>query len=85
MTIAREEIFGPVLCILPYATEEEAVQIANDTPYGLAAYVWSQDKVRARRVGEPHPCRPGRLERRVGRHANPVRRFQDVRQRARVR
>ena len=51
MTIAREEIFGPVLCILPYATEEEAVQIANDTPYGLAAYVWSQDKVRARRVG----------------------------------
>ncbi len=42
MTIAREEIFGPVLCILPYETEEQAVQIANDTPYGLAAYVWSQ-------------------------------------------
>jgi aldehyde dehydrogenase (NAD+) len=51
MTIAREEIFGPVLCILPYHTEAEAVQIANDTPYGLAAYVWSQDNVRARRVG----------------------------------
>jgi aldehyde dehydrogenase (NAD+) len=51
MTIAREEIFGPVLCILPYQTEEEAVQIANDTPYGLAAYVWSADNVRARRVG----------------------------------
>jgi aldehyde dehydrogenase (NAD+) len=51
MTIAREEIFGPVLCILPYQTEEEAVQIANDTPYGLAAYVWSGDNVRARRVG----------------------------------
>src|ERR1017187_7224837 len=51
MTIAREEIFGPVLCILPYETEDEAVQIANDTPYGLAAYVWSQDNVRARRVG----------------------------------
>jgi aldehyde dehydrogenase (NAD+) len=51
MTIAREEIFGPVLCILPYESEEEAVQIANDTPYGLAAYVWSQDNVRARRVG----------------------------------
>jgi aldehyde dehydrogenase (NAD+) len=51
MTIAREEIFGPVLCILPYGSEEEAVQIANDTPYGLAAYVWSQDNLRARRVG----------------------------------
>jgi aldehyde dehydrogenase (NAD+) len=51
MTIAREEIFGPVLCILPYETEEQAVQIANDTPYGLAAYVWSQDNARARRVG----------------------------------
>jgi aldehyde dehydrogenase (NAD+) len=51
MTIAREEIFGPVLCILPYQTEEQAVQIANDTPYGLAAYVWSQDNMRARRVG----------------------------------
>jgi aldehyde dehydrogenase (NAD+) len=51
MTIAREEIFGPVLCILPYDGEEQAVQIANDTPYGLAAYVWSEDTVRARRVG----------------------------------
>ena len=51
MTIAREEIFGPVLCILPYETEDEAVRIANDTPYGLAAYVWSEDNVRARRVG----------------------------------
>jgi aldehyde dehydrogenase (NAD+) len=51
MTIAREEIFGPVLCILPYDNEEQAVQIANDTPYGLAAYVWSEDNLRARRVG----------------------------------
>jgi aldehyde dehydrogenase (NAD+) len=51
MTIAREEIFGPVLCILPYETEDQAVQIANDTPYGLAAYVWSKDNVHARRVG----------------------------------
>ena len=51
MTIAREEIFGPVLCILPYDSEEEAVRIANDTPYGLAAYVWSKDLARAQRVG----------------------------------
>jgi aldehyde dehydrogenase (NAD+) len=51
MTIAREEIFGPVLCILPYHTEDDAVKIANDTPYGLAAYIWSRDNIRARRVG----------------------------------
>jgi aldehyde dehydrogenase (NAD+) len=51
MTIAREEIFGPVLCILPYKDEEQAVQIANDTPYGLAAYVWSKDNAHARRIG----------------------------------
>jgi aldehyde dehydrogenase (NAD+) len=50
MTIAREEIFGPVVCILPYRDEDEAVRIANDTPYGLAAYVWSGDLARARRV-----------------------------------
>ncbi len=51
MTIAREEIFGPVLCILPYDSEEQAIEIANDTPYGLAAYVWSKDAKRAGRVG----------------------------------
>ena len=51
MTIARDEIFGPVLCILPYETEEQAIAIANDTPYGLAAYVWSGDLARARKVG----------------------------------
>ncbi|CDN55136.1 Aldehyde dehydrogenase [Neorhizobium galegae bv. officinalis bv. officinalis str. HAMBI 1141] len=50
MTIAREEIFGPVLSILPYETEEQAIEIANDTPYGLAAYVQSGDLVHARRV-----------------------------------
>jgi aldehyde dehydrogenase (NAD+) len=50
MTIAREEIFGPVLAILPYRDEEEAISIANDTPYGLAAYVQSCDIERARRV-----------------------------------
>jgi acyl-CoA reductase-like NAD-dependent aldehyde dehydrogenase len=39
MTIAREEIFGPVLCILPYEDEDDAVRIANDTLYGLSGYV----------------------------------------------
>ena len=50
MTIAREEIFGPVLVILTYRDEDDAVRIANDTPYGLAAAVWSGDPVRAERV-----------------------------------
>ena len=50
MRIAREEIFGPVLSIMPYRDEEDAVRIANDTPYGLGAHVQSQDLERARRV-----------------------------------
>jgi betaine-aldehyde dehydrogenase len=50
MTIAREEIFGPVLSILPYEDEDEAVAIANDTVYGLAGGVWSGDPARAQRV-----------------------------------
>src|SRR5258708_7126059 len=52
MTIAREEIFGPVLSIIPYADEEEAIAIANDTVYGLQAYVLSGDTDRARRVAD---------------------------------
>lgn len=50
MRIAQEEIFGPVLSIIPYHDEADAIAIANDTPYGLAAYVWSSDKQRAYRV-----------------------------------
>ncbi len=50
MTIAQEEIFGPVLSIIPYDTEEEAVQIANDTIYGLAAAVSSADPEKAKAV-----------------------------------
>ena len=50
MTIAREEIFGPVLTMIPYETEEEAIRIANDTPYGLAGYVQSGDIDHARDV-----------------------------------
>jgi len=50
MFIAREEVFGPVLSILPYEDEEQAIQIANDSPYGLAGYVQSTNIVRARKV-----------------------------------
>ncbi|SAL21391.1 aldehyde dehydrogenase [Caballeronia turbans] len=50
MTIAREEIFGPVLSIIAYGDTEEAIAIANDTPYGLQAYVCSSDTVRANAV-----------------------------------
>ncbi len=50
MTIAREEIFGPVLCILPYQDEDEAIAMANDTPYGLSGYVQSGDPQRAEKV-----------------------------------
>jgi len=50
MTIAQEEIFGPVLSILPYDTEEEAITIANDSIYGLSGGVWSSDKAHAEQV-----------------------------------
>jgi aldehyde dehydrogenase (NAD+) len=50
MSIAREEIFGPVLSIIPYDDEDDAVRIANDTPYGLSGYVTSSDLERARRI-----------------------------------
>jgi aldehyde dehydrogenase (NAD+) len=47
MRVAREEIFGPVLCVIPYDDEDDAVRIANDSPYGLAGGVWSGDGSRA--------------------------------------
>jgi betaine-aldehyde dehydrogenase len=50
MTIAQEEIFGPVLCIIPYDDEEDAIRIANDSAYGLSGGVWSSDAERAKRV-----------------------------------
>ncbi|MEP2640842.1 aldehyde dehydrogenase family protein [Roseobacter sp.] len=50
MTIAREEVFGPVLSIIPFDTEEEAIAIANDTPYGLTNYIQTQDDATRRRV-----------------------------------
>jgi aldehyde dehydrogenase (NAD+) len=60
MRIAREEIFGPVLAIIPYESEEQAIAIANDSPFGLSGYVQSQDIAHARdvarrlRVGQVH-------------------------------
>lgn len=50
--IAKEEIFGPVLCIIPFDTEEEAVSVANDTEYGLAASIWTSNLSRAHRVAD---------------------------------
>jgi aldehyde dehydrogenase (NAD+) len=52
MTIAREEIFGPVLCLIPYENEEDAIRIANDTPYGLSGFVTSGNRERAGRVAK---------------------------------
>ena len=52
MTIAREEIFGPVLCIIPYENEDEAIRIANDTPYGLSGFVTSANRERAAGVAK---------------------------------
>lgn len=52
MRIAREEIFGPVLCVIPYRDDAHALEIANDTVYGLQAYVFSSDIARAKRIAE---------------------------------
>jgi len=60
MTIAQEEIFGPVLAIMPYEDEEDAVRIANDSVYGLAGGVWSGDEERAKRVARR--IRTGQVE-----------------------
>ncbi len=69
MTIAREEIFGPVLSILPYADEDDAVDIANDTDYGLAGAVWSGDQERA--VAVARRMRTGQVDVNGGRF-NPL-------------
>ena len=85
MTIAQEEIFGPVLAILPYDAEDDAVRIANDTDYGLAGGVWSGDQERAIGGREADAHRPGRDQRRRVQPAGAVRRLQAVGPRARER
>ncbi len=84
MTIAKEEIFGPVVSILGYKSVDEAVKIGNDTEYGLAAYISGTDMNKVRDVAAQAARRPGVDQRRRRRHDRAVRRLQDERQRARV-
>jgi acyl-CoA reductase-like NAD-dependent aldehyde dehydrogenase len=58
--LGQEEVFGPVLAVIPYATEDEAIAIANGTPYGLAAAVWSEDAARA--LGVARHLRAGQVD-----------------------
>ena len=85
MTIAREEIFGPVLAIMPYEDEEDALRIANDSDYGLAGGVYSGSEERAKALARR--MRTGQVEINGGglQPAGAVRRLQAVRQRPRAR
>jgi betaine-aldehyde dehydrogenase len=56
MSIAREEIFGPVLCVIPFSTTQQAIDIANDTKYGLAATIWTQDLQKANSLARRLRC-----------------------------
>ena len=77
--VAREEIFGPVLTVTEFEDEADALRIANDTPFGLAAGIWTRDVKKAHRAGARDPGRD-RLGQHVrhGRHHGPVRRVQAV-------
>lgn len=79
MRVVRDEIFGPVVVVVPFDDEEEAVALANDSDYGLIDYVWSGDVARAFRIA--HAAARGRGRRQHGRaeHGGPVRRVQEER------
>ena len=85
MRIAKEEIFGPVVSIIPFDTEAEAIRLANATPYGLSGSVWSRDIGKALRTAKG--IQAGVLSvnsQQLGPHRGAVRRLQDVRHRARA-
>ena len=78
MVVAREEIFGPVVSVITFETEEEAVRLANDTPYGLSGSLWTRDGARQLRVARaPHRGDRRELEQ-LGLPPGAVRRLQAV-------
>ena len=84
MTIAKEEIFGPVVSILGYDSVDEAVEIGNDTEYGLAAYISGTDMTKIHEVAAQLRAGQVSINGGGGDLTAPVRRLQDERQRARV-
>ena len=84
MTIAREEIFGPVLCIIPYENEDDAIRIANDTPYGLSGFVTSGDRERAGKVAKRIRSGNVHVNGATSRFRRLFRRLQTVGQRSRM-
>ena len=85
MTAAREEIFGPVIVVIPFDDDDEGIAIANDSDYGLYDYVYSEDTARAYRGGQAAPGRPRGHQHRPAQPRGAVRRVQDERCRARRR